>query len=389
MRILPDNPSLDFLRREAKDLLAALRESEPGTTLAEAQRNLADQYGFRDWPTLKAEVERRRASTPPSSDELAEHLAHAFAIGRPTRPAAPIAFGPMGRRWCIETERGRFVAGTVYDWMNEVQVDTAMTLLTAARDAGIDAPEPVRGADGSWIQRVARERWRLDAWVDAGPTPVPPVREAIARTLGTITATLHDLAIPTNAPISPYLTWMRPAEDWAYLVDRARAADKPWTDGLADLVRTTVADLRAIEVPDTEGSRILSHCNLIPEHVATSAGDALIVVEWLFAGACTPELEVASMLPHWFVGPSVNERGIRAFLEAYAKTSERRAAPELTRSSFAVAAAGWLNWAHSTFCSAIDPETPEQRDFSEREARTLLSSPLSLDRIDQLAALST
>lgn len=390
MRILPDHPSIDFLKREAKDVLVAMRESNPATTLAEAQRSLAVQYGFHDWAELRTEVDARRAHPPAARAGLADDVAATFGLGTPRSVATPIAFTPMGRRWRIDTDQGRFAAGPVYAWAGEAQATKAMRLLAAAREAGVPTAEPVRSAGGNWIEVVDGEPWRVDTFVELGPTPLPPVREALATTLGRITATLHDLALPTDDAISPYLTWRRPAEDWDELVARARAAAKEWADDLAHLARTTVPDLRAIDPPASRADDvILCHCNLIPENVATSVGDELVVVEWLFAGALTPELEVASMLPHWFVNSSVNERGAHAFLEAYAKTSERRAAPALSRSSFAVAAAGWLNWTYSTFCEAIDPATPDRAAFAEREARDLLTHPLTLDRVDQLAALTT
>jgi hypothetical protein len=49
MKTLPDNPNLDHLRRQAKDLLAGLRDSHPDASLADAQASLAEQYGFRTW----------------------------------------------------------------------------------------------------------------------------------------------------------------------------------------------------------------------------------------------------------------------------------------------------------------------------------------------------
>jgi hypothetical protein len=58
VKTLPDSPSLDHLRNQAKDLLAGLRDSDPGATLAHAQASLAEQYGFRSWTDLKAEVDR-------------------------------------------------------------------------------------------------------------------------------------------------------------------------------------------------------------------------------------------------------------------------------------------------------------------------------------------
>ena len=38
MRMLADNPSMDYLRREAKELLVALRETDADASLADAQR---------------------------------------------------------------------------------------------------------------------------------------------------------------------------------------------------------------------------------------------------------------------------------------------------------------------------------------------------------------
>jgi ankyrin repeat protein len=56
-RSLPDAPNLDWLRKEAKRLLAELRKSHPTTKLADAQFDLAKQYGFASWRTLKAHID--------------------------------------------------------------------------------------------------------------------------------------------------------------------------------------------------------------------------------------------------------------------------------------------------------------------------------------------
>lgn len=58
---LPARPSLEFLRRLAKDRAEALRRSDPRTRLADIQRAMAREYGFSNWRELKAEIERRRA----------------------------------------------------------------------------------------------------------------------------------------------------------------------------------------------------------------------------------------------------------------------------------------------------------------------------------------
>ena len=53
---LPAHPSLEQLRKQAKDRLAALRASDPSVKLAAAQNDVARQYGFESWPKLVAHL---------------------------------------------------------------------------------------------------------------------------------------------------------------------------------------------------------------------------------------------------------------------------------------------------------------------------------------------
>ena len=54
---LPDAPNLDWLRKQAKRQLDELRKANPGAQLADAQFDLAKQYGFTSWRALKAHVD--------------------------------------------------------------------------------------------------------------------------------------------------------------------------------------------------------------------------------------------------------------------------------------------------------------------------------------------
>ena len=54
---LPDAPSLEWLRKQAKRRLRELRESAPDTQLADAQLDLARRYGFPSWRALKARID--------------------------------------------------------------------------------------------------------------------------------------------------------------------------------------------------------------------------------------------------------------------------------------------------------------------------------------------
>jgi len=59
-RNLPAQPSLEHLRKEAKQELAALRLRAGSTQLADAQLLVARTYGFSSWRAMKLEVDRRR-----------------------------------------------------------------------------------------------------------------------------------------------------------------------------------------------------------------------------------------------------------------------------------------------------------------------------------------
>ncbi|MGJ5817023.1 ankyrin repeat domain-containing protein [Paludibaculum fermentans] len=58
---LPERPSLEYLKKLAKDRLAELRRAQPRAKLADALLAVARDHGFASWRALKAEVEARQA----------------------------------------------------------------------------------------------------------------------------------------------------------------------------------------------------------------------------------------------------------------------------------------------------------------------------------------
>ncbi|HEX7019169.1 MAG TPA: ankyrin repeat domain-containing protein [Gemmatimonadaceae bacterium] len=54
---LPDKANLEWLRKQAKRRLGALRQSDSNARLADAQLDLAREYGFSSWRALKAHVD--------------------------------------------------------------------------------------------------------------------------------------------------------------------------------------------------------------------------------------------------------------------------------------------------------------------------------------------
>lgn len=377
MKLLPDRPSIEYLRKEAKDLLGVLRETRPGTTLAEAQRALAVEYGLRDWPSLKAEVERRVADTPAAPDGLAEELAETFGLGKVVAPATPVVFTAMGRCWDLATDRGRWLAVTVYDWITPEQAELGARLKDAADAAGVCSPVSVRSPEGCLVESVRGRRWRVHEWLEVGPSPVLPVSAAIARRAGQVLGRLHSLAIPSTEPIHGYLTHRRSEDEWAELAGRARAVEKPWAERLEALL-PGLRELLAVELKVPQETWLCNR-NLIPTHVRLGRGGRLVVMEWDFAGALTPELELGAALTQWVMRPEINVNGLRAFREGYGADW-----PQLGMSAFAVGISGWLNWAYNAICEAIDPGDADRAAFAEREAVGVLERPMSCAGLERL-----
>ena len=380
MRALPDNPSADFLRQEAKDLLVALREVDPGTTLSTAQRRLADHYGFRQWSDLVAAVETSRSSRPQGSLELTTELAAAFGLGAVTEPMTPVIYEYMGRRWRVRTDKGDFIAGPVFDWIDESQAEIAASLVELARGKGVAAPEPVRAADRSLVKKIAGESWRVDRWMEYGPAPMPPVRSVVASRIGEILATLHTLRVPARGPINPFLTYRRAESDWEEVIARGAAAGKPWVGDLKALM-PNIAELRELDPGVPPDELQVCHSNVILENVRLGPGDELVVLGWDFAGPMSPTWELGSVLWHWAMHPTIHLPAGRALIEGYSKVSGEQ--PRLELGTFAVAITGWLNWAYNQFCESATPENQEGQAFADREIRDLVEHPLSVAKIEE------
>ena len=82
-RDLPERPNLEQLKKQAKDLLRAVRAGSPealkriGTSdpkifaLHSAQQVIAEEYGFKNWEALRREIDRNRTMVKPPELETA------------------------------------------------------------------------------------------------------------------------------------------------------------------------------------------------------------------------------------------------------------------------------------------------------------------------------
>jgi hypothetical protein len=73
-RVLPANPNLEHLKNEAKKRLAVLCATTPNTQLAEAQFQLAREYGFKSWRDLKAFVDKQANGRATNAAVASKHV---------------------------------------------------------------------------------------------------------------------------------------------------------------------------------------------------------------------------------------------------------------------------------------------------------------------------
>jgi hypothetical protein len=105
-------PNLDYLKKQAKDRLARLRQQSRTAKLADAQHALAREYGFRSWAALKAHVEslahnyRFERYTPEARRVLYFSRDEACKRGSPTIEPEHVMLG-LARECLITPERVR------------------------------------------------------------------------------------------------------------------------------------------------------------------------------------------------------------------------------------------------------------------------------------------
>jgi ankyrin repeat protein len=85
-RQLPDQPNLEHLKAQAKDLLREIRAHNPSARLHDAQFQLANEYGFASWPKLVERLEELRVSRA-SFDKVVQIVEHGIRGGEHARDA--------------------------------------------------------------------------------------------------------------------------------------------------------------------------------------------------------------------------------------------------------------------------------------------------------------
>jgi hypothetical protein len=385
MRNLPDHPSLDHVRRQAKDQLDVLRRNDPHVTLTDAQASLAQQYGFASWADLKREVERRSADAPVVADHrVAERLASAFALGAVTGSMTHVEHQWAGHTWDLRTNEDRWVVTELADFLAPAHVEIESDLVTQVIGAGVLAPEPVRTPDGSFVVDLDGRNWRVHRWIQLGPPlPQPPLPDTAAEG-GRILARIHGLDLEPPAPVTPWLT-RRPSESsWNRVAEAARAADKEWAEAFARAIPGFL-DLDAIADPTDPNARaILSKAWHAPAGVRPAGPDRLVTIGWEHSSATPKDWELGSSVMAWSetIENDYDPVPARAFREGYRELAEDIA---IALPMFTSGVAAALNWTISRANIALGDDDPARREEAERNIRVLARNPVSLAHVERLA----
>lgn len=94
---LPARPSLDWLRKRAREALTELRRARPAAKLADAQLAVARRHGFPSWRALKAHVDElhaRAAAPAPLPEAAVDAFLRAVGEGKLDAVTAALASEP-------------------------------------------------------------------------------------------------------------------------------------------------------------------------------------------------------------------------------------------------------------------------------------------------------
>jgi Ser/Thr protein kinase RdoA (MazF antagonist) len=374
VKTLPDNPNLDHLRRQAKDLLAGLQDRDPDVPLAEAQALLAEQYGFRSWTELKAEVDRRQDTADVADPALATAIADRFGLGEVTGPMRSLARpDEMGRRWSLHTRRGRWAVRTVDDVYPVSDGEADVALQEAAARAGVLVPAIVRSTSGAVIETIDGHRWRITEWLHSAPPLVAPTGTPITRAVGGILARIHLLRQPVER-ICPWHSTRFTPIGWPELAAKAAGAGAAWAPVLAEAVPALLdLDAAGAGCPAGAGEPVFTHNNLLPANLRRGGNGRLVVSGWEHAAGQPPAWELSEVLTHWTVDPrgGVNTAGARAMAEGYREVAG--ALPALSPVAFRGTAISLANYVYGQVMTALSATGAEEQRYAERSVRHLLA----------------
>jgi hypothetical protein len=99
---LPENPNVHWLRKQARRRLEQLRQTNPEAKVAEAQFEIARQYGFSSWRALKAHLDALTVDGKLVEAARAGDIAKLSSLLDEIPRSSTCAFLRMSGRYCMQ-----------------------------------------------------------------------------------------------------------------------------------------------------------------------------------------------------------------------------------------------------------------------------------------------
>jgi len=277
-----------------------------------------------------------------------------------------------GHAWVLTTERGRWLVRELFRWFEEAALEPEVLLAESATAAGILTPRPVRALSGRIVETIGGARWRVYTLPAVGPEPTMPADPRHAAAAGRIVGKVHAMGLPAPAPVSCWLTNVRPESKWRHLHAAAVEAGRPWADRLDEAIPTIMDVSGIVEEAGPAGDAVLSACHYAPNAFCVAGPDDLAVMSWEHAGAIPPRWDFGSALAFWSEGVpgQVSVPAARAVVAGYGTEYELPAPLDLGIFSATVCAS--MSWLASRIRIALTEPDDEQRELADRAVPWLL-----------------
>ena len=305
---------------------------------------------------------------------LSDRVATAFGLGSPTGDLLPVARGEQGRVWRLDTDRSSYAVKESFEPQTEFEAAADVSYQEAVlRESDVAMPQPIRTMSGSVLAIAAGRQVRVYEWIDLLPSnnAFDPV------TVGETVAAIHRVRHEPARPLHPWYTDSVGESTWDDLSRRVSALRAPFADGFAASVPTLI-ELEALIEPPT----LLQNCHrdLFADNMLPMAQGGICVIDWENCGLEDPSHELAVVMFDFTVGnPDRSRQLYGAYRDAGGPGCLDR------QGAFSMLIAQFGHFYESAAREWLDPKaSDEDREHAIARFEELFTTPLTIDRIDQI-----
>lgn len=217
-----------------------------------------------------------------------------FGLGMAVTQGRRVAGEHHNEVWRLDTVTGAYAVKRLSPLTDVDQLEAAVVIERAARDAGVPMPEPLKEPDtGLHLARIDGVVVRVHRWMDGRPPSMGDLTPSLARQAGSLLATVHTAGAFGAAPTAD--------------------TSEPAVPGF-------LADLReATRRPGAVGTAVASHGDLHPKNALLRPTGELAFIDWDTARTYVAEQEAVGLAIDWSAGVdgSIDPERFDAAVEGY------------------------------------------------------------------------